>query len=134
MGHAKPYSSYYSWSNLLIFEHNTLHRHTHRNTSAFFSFCALMSKWQPCERDPSCPYGLSFCLSVCLSVCHLVGRSVRWGDRSRDGCIVVEEEQFGRASHCNQLRLCGVVILCHEGWRCGSSQITLGFLLFLVTI
>jgi len=32
------------------------------------------------------------------------------------------------ASHCNQWRLCGVVILYHEGWRRGSSRITLGFL------
>ena len=32
------------------------------------------------------------------------------------------------AFQCNQRGLCGVVILCHEGWRCGSSQITLGFL------
>ena len=33
-------------------------------------------------------------------------------------------------SHCNQWGLCGVVILCCEGWRRGSSQITLGFLVF----
>jgi len=33
---AKPYSSYNSWSNLLVFGHNTLHRHVHRLTSAFF--------------------------------------------------------------------------------------------------
>jgi len=45
VGHAKPYSSYNSWSNLLIFGHNTLHRHTHRLTLAFL-ICALMSKWQ----------------------------------------------------------------------------------------
>jgi len=32
------------------------------------------------------------------------------------------------ASHCNQLGLCGVVILCREGWRRSSSQITLGFI------
>ena len=32
------------------------------------------------------------------------------------------------ASHCNQWELCGVVILCREGWRRGSSQITLRFL------
>jgi len=31
------------------------------------------------------------------------------------------------ASHCNQLGLCGVVILCHEGWLCGSARVTLGF-------
>ena len=35
VGHAKPYSSYNSWSSLLIFGHNTLHRHKHRLTSAF---------------------------------------------------------------------------------------------------
>jgi len=45
-GHAKPYSSYNSWSTLVIFGHNTLHRHTLRLTSAVF-ICALMSKWQP---------------------------------------------------------------------------------------
>jgi len=39
VGHAKPYTSYNSWSNLLIFGHNTLHRHTHRLTSAFFDLC-----------------------------------------------------------------------------------------------
>ena len=39
VGHAKPYSSYNSWSNLLIFGHNTLHRHTHRLTSAFSDLC-----------------------------------------------------------------------------------------------
>jgi len=33
------------------------------------------------------------------------------------------------ASNCNQKGLCGVVILCREGWQCGSSQITLDFLL-----
>jgi len=40
--------------------HNTLHRHTHRLTSAFL-ICALMSKWQPfnayschCKRDALC--------------------------------------------------------------------------------
>jgi len=40
--------------------HNTLHRHTHRLTSAFL-ICTLMSNWQPfntysfhCERDASC--------------------------------------------------------------------------------
>ena len=76
MGHAKPYSSYNSWSSLLIFGHNTLHRHTHRLTSAFL-ICALMSRWQPfnayschCERDTSCHMTcLSVCLPVCLFVC-----------------------------------------------------------------
>jgi len=29
------------------------------------------------------------------------------------------------ASNCNQWGLCGVVILCREGWRPGSSKITL---------
>jgi len=29
-------------------------------------------------------------------------------------------------SHCNQLELCGVVILCRDGWRHGFSQITFG--------
>jgi len=32
------------------------------------------------------------------------------------------------ASYCNQWGLCGVVILCREGWRRGSAQATLGFL------
>ena len=32
------------------------------------------------------------------------------------------------ASNCNQWGLRGVVILCRDGWRRGSSQITLGFL------
>ena len=31
------------------------------------------------------------------------------------------------ASHCNQWALCGIVILCREGWQRSSSQITLGF-------
>jgi len=46
VGHAKPYSSFNSWSNLLISGHNTLHGHTHRLTLDFL-ICALMSKWQP---------------------------------------------------------------------------------------
>jgi len=60
---AKPYSSYNSWSNLLIFGHNTLHWHTCRLTSAFL-ICALMSKWQPF-------------LDVCRSrhCCYTVGQS-----------------------------------------------------------
>ena len=32
------------------------------------------------------------------------------------------------ASNCNRWRFCGVVILCRDGWRRGSSQITLLFL------
>jgi len=32
------------------------------------------------------------------------------------------------ASYCYQRGLCGVVIFCRDGWRRGSSQITLGFL------
>ena len=36
-----------------------------------------------------------------------------------------------RASHCNQLGLCDVVILCREGWRRGSSRISLGFIVQL---
>ena len=57
-----------------------------------------------------------------------VGRGMgvldRSGDRRRGKGI------FGgkcAASHCNQWGLRGVAILCHEGRRCGSSQITLGF-------
>jgi len=34
------------------------------------------------------------------------------------------------AFHRNQL--CGVVILCREGWRCSSSQITLKFLVYFI--
>jgi len=45
VGHAKPYSSYNSWSNLLIFGHNSVHRHMHWLMSDFL-ICALMSKWQ----------------------------------------------------------------------------------------
>jgi len=37
------------------------------------------------------------------------------------------------AFHCNQWGICGVVILCHEGWRGGSSQIT-GSLGFVINI
>ena len=40
LGHAKPYSSFIYWPNLLIFGHNTLHGHMHRLTSAFL-ICAL---------------------------------------------------------------------------------------------
>jgi len=50
------------------------------------------------------------------------------GDRRR------ERGSFGSKcgpSHCNQRGLCGVVILCREGWRRGSSQITSGFLVAL---
>ena len=31
---------------------------------------------------------------------------------------------------CNQWELCCVVILCREGWRRSTSQITLGFLIY----
>jgi len=87
-------------------------------------------------------------LSVGLSVCPWVycGKMADWnrmlfglesgvgggmgvldgsGDRQRG------RGSFGGksgASDGNQWRLCGVVILCHEEWRCDSSQITLGFL------
>jgi len=37
------------------------------------------------------------------------------------------------ASHCNEWELCGVVILRCEGWRRGSSQVTLRFLVFVVS-
>jgi len=62
-----------------------------------------------------------------------------WDDEwgwSRDGCIrwgwrlLKAMGQFwGKcwASH-NQWGLCGILIPCHEGWRHGSSQITLAFL------
>jgi len=60
VSHTKPYSSYNSWSSLLILGHSTLHRHTHRLTSAFL-IRALMSKLQPfnayschCEHDTLC--------------------------------------------------------------------------------
>ena len=65
---------------LLIFGHNTLHRHTHRLTSAFL-ICALMSKWQPF-------------LDVCRSrhCCCMVGRSAALADGVRQhsgrGCFV----------------------------------------------
>jgi len=35
----QTYSSYNSWSSLLIFGHNTLHRNTHRLASAFSDLC-----------------------------------------------------------------------------------------------
>jgi len=35
-------------------------------------------------------------------------------------------------SHCNQWGLCGVAILCREGWRRGSSQIILEFLVYIM--
>jgi len=71
------------------------------------------------------------------SGCHLGGEQgqssdgcIRWGgDSRREGC------SFGGkcgASHCNQWELCGIVILCREGWRCGCSQITLGFLIIII--
>jgi len=44
------------------------------------------------------------------------------------GLEIVEEKWavFGKCgtSHYNQWGLCGVVILCREGWRSSSSQIT----------
>jgi len=67
-----------------------------------------------------------------------------WGDewgQSRDGCIkwgveVIEGKgSFGSkygASYCNHWGL-GIVILCHEWWRCSSSQITVGFFVVVVT-
>jgi len=48
-----------------------------------------------------------------------------------DGVEIFERERgnFGvNVGHCNQWGLYGVVILCREGRRRGSSQITLGFL------
>jgi len=87
---------------------------------------------------------LSVCLSAGLCVwkvycgktagsrCHLgwwvgsVEGCIRWGgDRQR------RRGSFGgkcRTSHCDQWGLCGIVILCREGWQRGFSQITLGFL------
>jgi len=51
------------------------------------------------------------------------------------GVVIVEGKgQFGGkcgTSHCNQRELCGVVILCREGWRRGFSESTLGFLVCL---
>ena len=38
------------------------------------------------------------------------------------------------ASDCDQWGLYGLDILCREGWRRGSSQITLGFLVFNVIL
>jgi len=97
-----------------------------------------------------------YCVSVCLSGCLMVGRSV-WrvycgktadsiwmpfgvvsgvgrGMGVLDGWKSLKGmDSFGGkcgTSHCNQWRLCGVVILCRKMWRRGSSQITLGFLVF----
>ena len=96
-------------------------------------------------------------LSVCLSVGQSVSRSVQWvncwktadwiwmsfgvvsgvgrGMGVLDGWRSSERKRqfWGMCgtSHCNQWRLCGIVILCHRGWRHCSSQITLGFLVFL---
>jgi len=36
--------------------------------------------------------------------------------------------------HCNQLGFCGVAMFCREGWQRGSSHITLGFVVIIVTI
>ena len=33
---------------------------TYVSTHFSFFICVLMSKWQPCERDASCPYGLFY--------------------------------------------------------------------------
>jgi len=44
--------------------------------------------------------------------------------------VKVELGSFGDkygASHCNQWGVCGTVVLCREGWRRGSSRITLEF-------
>jgi len=97
--------------------------------------------------------------SVGLSACLSVGRPVGpmdelwkngwldldavWGGecgRSKEGCIMIWSSK-GRgifvgkceASYCNQCGFCGVVILHREGWRRGSSQITLGFLVTCLT-
>jgi len=51
---------------------------------------------------------------------------VQGGRRKGRGSL---ESKYG-ASHCKQWGLCGV-ILCREGWRRGSSQLTLGFLVWL---
>jgi len=52
-----------------------------------------------------------------------------------DWVVIVEGKgQFGGkcgTCHCNQWGLCGLIILCREGWRRGFSQITLGFLVTL---
>ena len=86
VGNAKPYSSYSSWLSLLIFGHNTLHRHTHRLTSAFL-ICAVMSKWQPfnayschCKRD-------ALCHMTCLLYGHshlLIATDLKANDQCND--------------------------------------------------
>ena len=53
--------------------------------------------------------------------------------------IVEGKEHFLRVSkcgagHCNQWRLCGVVILCHDGWQRGSSLIILRFLIVVMSV
>jgi len=52
-----------------------------------------------------------------------------------NGVEIIEGEVLGvnvEHPHCNQWGLCGILILCHEGWRCGFSQVTLGFLVILI--
>jgi len=52
LGHAKPYSSFNSWSNLLIFGHNTVHGHMHRLTLVYLFV-------------PECPNGSRLNLEIC---------------------------------------------------------------------
>ena len=53
------------------------------------------------------------------------------------GVVIIKGEgavlggKFG-TSHCNQRGLSGVLILCHEEWQHGSSQITLEFFIVVV--
>jgi len=45
-----------------------------------------------------------------------------------DGVIVEWEGQFWDKYGATRYNICNVIILCRKGWRRGSSQITLGFL------
>jgi len=85
-------------------------------------------------------------VSVCLSVQVNCGKTadwiwmpfgvvsgVGWGMGVFDGGwrLWKGKGSFGGkcgTSHCNYWGLCGIVILCREGWQRGSFQITLGFL------
>jgi len=92
--------------------------------------------------------------SVCLSVCPVgdlrkmadwiwmpfgVVSAVGWGMGVLDGG---GDRRMRRgsfrgkcgASHCHQRGLCGVVVLCREGWRHGLSQINFGFLVILAAV
>jgi len=60
----------------------------------------------------------------------LVSRISQWMG-VLDGVEIVEGEGFGGkcgASHCNQWGLCGVVILCREGWRRALPKLLWDFL------